>query len=255
MKSKLISPAMLKRLLAAILPLAIPVMLEADELVSASPEVIEFSCVTWDYRSSPELFYRQGNKYLPIQLSPGQRSQAYFLEGARALELFMQKESPADGGTPASADHYELAGLAPLLEGTKRMLFLIEAKKDSNGLPLQLRGMDDSVESFPAGSFRFINLTPNSLNIEFGEATHELPEGEAKVMAPDLAATGGFVPVIIKDAEGRKILENRFFAQRTGRELVVISPPAEGRTEMSLRFLSDVIPASPTPRKKASPHP
>lgn len=239
----------------AILLSATPAMLDAKEPVSASPGIFEFSCVGWDHLPSPELFYRQGNKYLPIQLSSGQRSQVYTLKDAHALELFIQKESPADGGKPDSPDHYELAGLAPLLEGTKRMLFLIEAKEDSNGLGLQLRGMDDSLESFPAGSFRFINLTPNFLMIEFGGATHELPEGEAKVVAPDLDATGGFVPVIIKDAEGRNILENRFFAQRTGRELVVISPPAEGRTEMSLKFLSDVIPASPTPRKNASPHP
>ncbi|MCX6972291.1 MAG: hypothetical protein NTV93_19375 [Verrucomicrobia bacterium] len=253
MKYRPLSPVITKLLLPAFLAILLPAtpgMLEAKE--PASPGILEFSCVTWNNLPCPDLFYRQGNKYLPIKLSPGQRSQSYPLKDARALELFIPMESPADGAKPASPDHYEMVGLAPLLEGAKRMLFLIEAKKDSNGLPLQLRGLDDSVESFPAGSFRFINLTPDLLRIEFGGATHELPQGEAKVVAPDLTAAGGFVPVIIKDAEGRKILENRFFAQPTGRELVVISPPADGRPEMSLKFLSDVIPATPTPRKKAS---
>jgi len=128
--TKLLLPAFL----AILLP-ATPGMLEAKE--PASPGILEFSCVAWDHLPCAELFYRQGNKFLPIKLSPGQRSQFY---------------------------------------------------------PL-------------------------------------------------------------KDAEGRNILENRFFAQPTGRELVVISPPAEGQTEMSLKFLSDIIPASPTPRKKASSHP
>jgi hypothetical protein len=237
----------------AILPLATSSTLEAKEKKSASPETIEFSCVAWDNLPCPELFYRQGNKYLPIKLSPGQRSQSYQLQDAHALELFIQKEKAAGGGKPASSDKYELGGLAPLLEGAKSMLFLIEVRKASNGLPLQLRGMDDSLETFPAGSFRFLNLTPDLLRIEFGGATHELPPGEMKVVTPELPAAGGFLPVTIKKEDDRNILENRFFAQRTGRELVVISPPAEGRTEISLKFLSDFIPASPPNGKKAAP--
>jgi len=255
MKSRPVSLVLSKFLLTAllaVLPLASTATLQAGEPVSATPGIREFSCIAWDNLPCPELFYRQGNRYVPIKLSPGQRSQAYPLKDAHALELFFLKERAADSGKPASSDNFELAGLAPLLPEAKRMLFLIEVRKDFNGLPLQLRGMDDSVETFPAGSFRFFNQTPNLLRIEFGGATLDVPQGEAKVVVPALTAAGGFLPVIIKDAEGRNILENRFFAQRTGRELVVISPPVEGRTEMSLKIFSDVIPASPTPPKKAS---
>ena len=241
----------------AILPLAIPAALQAEEKESPDPQTVGFSCVAWDIQPFPELFYREGKEYLPIKLSAGQRSPAYHIQDAHALELFVRKEKAASDGKSVSFDSYKLAGLAPLLEGVGRMLFLIEptneSDKYSNGLPLQLRGMDDSLETFPAGSFRFINLTPDLLRIEFGGATHDLPEGDAKILTPDLSAAGGFLPVIIKNEEGRIVLENRFFAQRTGRELVIISPPDEGRKELKVKFLSDAIPASPSPVKKAPP--
>jgi hypothetical protein len=249
-----------KRLLAAflaILPLADPVELQAADKKSTDSQPVEFSCVAWEILPFPELFYRNGKKYLPIKLSAGQRSPACRLQDAHALELFVRKEKAAGGSKSASSDSYKLAGLAPLREGTGRMLFLIEptkeSDKNSNGLPLQLRGMDDSLETFPAGSFRFINLTPDLLRIEFGGATHDLPEGGEQVLSPDFSAAGGFLPVIIKNEEGRIVLENRFFAQLTGRELVIISPPTEGRKELKVKFLSDAIPASPAPVNKTTP--
>jgi hypothetical protein len=82
--------------------------------------------------------------------------------------------------------------------------------------------------------------------------THELPQVTLKVVTPELPEAGGFLPAIIKNEEGRNVLENRFFAQRSGRELVIISPPAEGRTELVMKFLSDTIPASPPSDRKPS---
>ena len=245
-----VKPKLLLAVLLAILPLAAPATGHAKAEESASAGPLGFSCVAWGDLPCPELFYRRGNEFLPIKLSPGQRSQAYpLLIGVRVLELYIKNEKGA-GKLESSAD-FELAGLAPLPQGAKRMLFLIEAKKDANGLPLQLRGMDDSLEAFPAGSFRFINQTPNLLRAELGGTTHELPQGEMKVVTPDLPAGGGFLPVIIKNEEGRNVLESRFFAQRAERELVVIRPPAEGRMELSVKFLSDVVPSSSPPAEKA----
>lgn len=260
MNYKPLSVRIPKRFLAAvlaILPLAPPAAVQAGERESADPQTVEFSCVAWDSLPFPELFFREGKEYLPIKLTGGQRSPTYHLRDAHALEVFVRKEKAAAGGEAASSDSYKLAGLAPLLEGSIRMLFLIEPTKEtdknSSPLPLQLRGMDDSQEAFPAGSFRFINLTPDLLRVEFGGANHDLPEGGAIVLKPDLSAAGGFLPVILTNEEGRIVLENRFFAQRMGRELVIISPPDEGRKELKVKFLSDVIPASPSPAKKATP--
>ena len=237
-------------LLFALLPFITSVSIQAKGENSGDAGTVEFTCVTWDNLPYPELFYRQGSEHLPLVLSEGERSKIYPLKGAESLELFTRKDKAADAGTSNVSLEYELIGTAPLLKGVKRMLFLIEAKKDPKGLTLQLLGMDDSVKTFPAGSFRFINQTPDLLRIEFGGTTYELPPGALKVVIPKIPAAGGFLPAFIKNKEDRNLLENRFFAQHTGRELVIIKPPAGGRTELTMKFLSDTVALSPLPAKK-----
>jgi hypothetical protein len=248
----------LLRLLAvfpAILLLFVPATLEAKGKKRATPPAVEFSCFVWQDIPIPELFYRQGQQYLPVKLSPGQRSQPCPIQGADALELFQRSAKAAGKGGSVSAADYDLVGRAPLLNGTKRMLFLIEATKDSgknsNSHPFRLHGMDDSLEAFPAGSFRFVNLTPDLLRIELAGAILELPGGAQKVVTPEIPESGGFLPVVIKNETGRHLLENRLLAQRTGRELVLIAPPAGGRTDLTVKFLSDSIPASSKSGEKA----
>ncbi|MGL5016651.1 MAG: hypothetical protein ACRDBP_00835, partial [Luteolibacter sp.] len=127
---------------------------------------------------------------------------------------------------------------------------LIDEKKDAGDLPLRVLGIDDSLDSFPVGSYRFSNQTPDLLRIEFGGATHDLPAGEWKIVIPTLPEAGGFLPAIIRNEQGEILVENRFLAQRTVRELVVIGPPADGRTGLAIRFLSEIISASPPSKQK-----
>jgi hypothetical protein len=235
----------LLQLLFALFSFALPLALQAKDESPGHSGSIQFSCAVWEKPPYPELFYHHGGEYLPIEISVGQRSKAYPLNGVEALELFIRKKMPAGAAEPSAAVEYERVGKAPLLPDVKRMLFLIEAKKDANGLPLRVLGIDDSLEIFPAGSYRFFNQTPDLLRIKFGGATHDLPQGALKVVTPELPEAGGFLPVIIRDEQGRILLESRFLAQRTGRELVIIGPPAEGGTGIAIRFLSEIIPPSP----------
>ncbi|MEI8039126.1 MAG: hypothetical protein WCJ14_12120 [Verrucomicrobiota bacterium] len=234
----------------AILPLATSATVLAKGEDSGHSQAVGFSCAVWENLPFPELFYRHGTEYLPVELTAGQRSKVHPLKGVETLELFIRKAQAADATAPSAARNYNRVGMAPMLKGVKRMLFLIEAKQDSTGMPLQLLGMDDTLEAFPAGSFRFLNQTPNPLRILCAGATHELPPGALQVVTPELPKAGGFLPVIIKNEDDRKLLENRFFAQPTGRELIIIRPPAEGRTELVMKFLSDPIPASPRSSRK-----
>jgi hypothetical protein len=244
----------LLRLLCALFSCALPVTLQAKEKNPGHSGSIQFSCATWDTLPNQELFYQHGGEYLPIELSVGQRSKAYPLKGVEALELFIRKATVAGAAESNAAVEYERVGTAPLLPDAKRMLFLIDAKKDAKkdakSLPLRVLGIDDSLEIFPAGSYRFFNQTPGLLRIDFGGATHDFPPGELKIVTPVLPEAGGFLPVVIKNEQGLSLLENRFLAQRTGRELVIISPPAEGRTGIAIQSLSEIIPVSPPNVKK-----
>ena len=195
-----------------LLPFAAPLTMRAEDGDPGGAGISEFTCASLDDPPPRGLFYRQGSEHLPLELSAGQRSQAYPTKGVPVLELFIRKGDPH-----VEPGDYEKAGTAPLPEGAKRVLFLIESKEDANDLPLQLHVMDDSLEAFPAGSFRFINLTPDLLRIELGETACELPPGAVKVVFPEIPVAGGFLPAIIKDAEGRNLLENRFLSQRASR--------------------------------------
>ena len=253
MKSNLIPLMKIKMLLVILLgigPLALPAGLQAKDEEPATAEAIKFTCATWDTLPNPELFYQQSGEYLPVELAAGQRSQAYPLKGAEVFELFIRKAAVAGAAEASNLPAYEKVGVTALPEGAKRMLFLIEAKNEAKGPPLQLLAMDDSLEIFPAGSYRFLNRTPDLLRIDFGGATHDLPPSELKTVTPVLPEAGGFLPVVIKNEQGLSLFENRFLAQRTGRELVIISPPAEGRTELVIKFLSEIIPVSPPNAKK-----
>lgn len=240
----------LLRLLFALFSFALSVALQAKDESTGHSGSIQFSCAVWEKPPYPELFYHHGGEYLPIEISVGQRSNAYPLKGLEAFELFIRREMAAGAVDSNAAAEYERVGTAPLLPNAKRMLFLIAAKEDSNGLPLRVLGLDDSLEIFPAGSYRFFNQTPDLLRIEFGGATHDLPQGAWKVVTPELPEAGGFLPAIIKNEQGSILLENRFLAQRTGRELVIIGPPAKGRTEIAIQFLSEITPASPQSAQK-----
>ena len=242
----------LLRLLFALIFLALPVALQAKDGSPSHSGSIQFSCVALQKLAYPELFYHCGGGYLPIEISVGQRSKAYPFKGVEAMEWFIRKTTVAGAIDSSAPPEYERVGTAPLLPDVKRILFLIDAKRDANGLPLRVLAIDDSLETFPASCYRFLNQTPGLLRIEFGGATHDLPPGVLKVVTPELPEAGGFLPVIIKNEQGRILLENRFLAQRTVRELVIIGPPAEGLTEIAIQSISEIIPASPPSTQKPS---
>jgi hypothetical protein len=234
----------------SILPFVLPATLQAKDKDSGPAAASNFTCAVWGVQPYPELFYHQGGEFLPVELSPGQRSKVYPLKGTEVFELFIRKATVAGTADSSAPPEYEKVGVTALPEGAKRMLFLIEAKNEGQGPPLQLLAMDDSLEAFPAGSYRFLNRTPELLRIDFGGATHDLPPGELKIVTPVLPEAGGFLPVVIKNEQGLSLFENRFLAQRNGRELVIISPPTEGRTALVIKFLSEIIPVSPPNAKK-----
>ena len=114
-----------------------------------APAPMEFSCVVWKDLPYPELLYRQGKEFLPLELPPRQRSQMYLLKDQEAFELYIAKDLP--DGKPG----HELVGKAALRPGTGRMLFMIQEAADKTGLPLTVYGtgrfvigVSDGVVSF-----------------------------------------------------------------------------------------------------------
>ena len=211
--------------------------LRAEDGAAQPPAAIEFACAAWQELPYEKLFYREGKKFHPLELVPGNYSKLHPLKGAYTLELLIRKEGKEEKDEP----FYELVGLAPLVKGTDRMLFLIDASVDFHGLPLQLHGLDDSLDTFPSGAVRFINFTPNPLQVAFGEVTEVLPPGAVRIVKSQVPEEGGLVPFYLKNPEDETVYENRLFGQPAERQTVAIHPPSGEGTRLSLKFLSQRI--------------
>jgi hypothetical protein len=203
---------------------------------------VRFSCVIWKDLPYPGIFYRTNGEFRALALLARQRSETYSLEATEALELYIAKDSPS--GKPG----YELVGKAALPQGTKQLLFLLQEAPQGTKLPLRVFGMDDSLEAFPPGAFRFLNFTSHPLQVEFGGATNNLPPQEIKVVLPAIPERGGFLPFIVKDGQGHIGFQTRLFGQPRGRKMVMLVPPTKEEEKLSVLFLPQIIPV-PTPEE------
>jgi hypothetical protein len=220
--------------LAAILWVAVaPMLVCGQDTKEHAP--FQFSCVVWKDLPYPELLYRQGEEFLPLELPPRQRSQMYPLKGQEAFELYVAKDLP--DGKPG----HELVGKAALRAGTGRMLFMIQEAADKTGLPLAVYGLDDSLKEFPMGSCGFLYITNNPLQVEIAGVTDNLPPQRDKVVTPEIPKLGGFLPFFIRDAKGNIGFQTRLFGQPRGRKMVIIVPPKKESENLAVLFLPEII--------------
>lgn len=227
---------------AWILPLAAsPTPLSAQSDTGRTE--VEFCCVVWEPLPITEVFYQDGESYLPLEFSPGERSKFYPLKKAGALKLY-QKKTGAD-----DSFRYILVGRARLVPKTQRMLFVIAPIPDTTGLPLGLYGVDDSLDAFPPGTSRFFNFSTVALQVKFGGKTSKLPAGEVTVVQSNVAKSGGFIPFLIGNLKGEVVFETRLFSQPTGRDMVFIGAPATPGGRVLVKLLPQLF--SPEPPKPA----
>ena len=216
---------------------ACPALLRAQSTTEKSG--VEFSCLVWDPLPMPEVFYLDGKRYLPLEFSLGNRSQLYPLKQATDLQLYVKDAGAAGAAT------YKLIGKAPLVGETRRVLFVIYPVPDAGGLPLRIFCVDDSLDTFPAGTFKFLNFSNSALQVKFAGQITKLPAGEISVVKSNVSEKGGFMPFLVGDTNGKIVFETRLFGQPAGRDMVFIGNPAEPGGLPMVKFLTQVIPPDP----------
>lgn len=225
------------------LMVAAPSQLPAQS--AAEKSTAEFCGVVWEPLPMAAIFYRDGKSYLPLELSPGSRSQLYPLKEGNALELF-EKVTAADG-----AATYKLVGKAPLVTGARRMLFLIDHAPNATGLPLRLYGVNDALDVFPPGTLRFFNFSNAELQVKFAGQASKLTAGAMSLVKSNVPENGGFIPFLIGDPKGEVIFETRLFSQPSGRDMVFIGAPAQPGGRVLVKVLPQLI--APEPPQPARP--
>lgn len=207
------------------------------ELSAQTPKAVKsvhITCVSWGKLSFDELYYREGQDYHALELIPNRRSKVYNIKGMSGLELYVK------GLNEAGDVAYRLVGQSSWLPDSRRMLFFLV---DSNaGTSLQIMRIDDSLQAFPAGAFRFFNMSGLSLNVGFGTSVKALPAKSTQIVKPEIEYQGSFIPFLIVDNEGNKLYESRLIGYSNARKMVFIMPPAEGSKRVSVKFISQTLP-------------
>jgi hypothetical protein len=198
-----------------------------------SASTIEFSCVAWKSLDYLELFYRNGDDYINMEVPRRMRSEVYSLQALQSFELYT-RVADADG-----ASRYELVGKGMPRAGAGRMLFILEKNAPDADLPLHVRGFDDSLETCPIGAFCFVNFTGMELELHFGESVTALHTDAITVIQDAIPPAGGFIPFFLKDSEDHIVFESRLFGQPSQRKIVFIYPPKADRRKFSVQFLSE----------------
>lgn len=212
------------------------VFLPSAKVLAQQGGKIEFTCVQWGQLPFEKIFYYDGKTYQELELKGERRSDIYEMSRSQTMSLFT-RELGASGDM-----EFKLIGQTALQSGVQRYLFLIKSATSSSAeLPVQMYGMDDSLNTFPPGSFRFVNFTPVPLVVEFNGKSEPISRSGIAQVASGVSVNGGFLPCFIKLNDGRVIFESRLIAQPNGREIVFILPPGERKDRLTLKFLSQTI--------------
>lgn len=235
----------------------------SEEVQEEAPR-IGFSCLHWDEIPEEKLYYREGEHYHLIKFRHGARSELKVLEGMSDFELYGERENPQQGEMP-----YVLLGKVLIPADVRDVLFYIIPDQGEDRTVYQIITMDDSLEAFPRGVFRFVNLSGRELSVEFSGQTRHFAIGQIVEMPYKIMDGGGtFVPCVIRAAvkdeaapteneqngeqgedEAKKLPEpekilfgTRLFGQPNGREIVVMRPsPVEGSDRLKLKFYNQLI--------------
>lgn len=210
-------------------------ILSVIPLVHGKEEKSSFSCVTWDDMGFENILYRKGKKTMPLELRNGRRSELYPLNSEGTFELYI-REATANG-------ELKLIGRTTFQPGARRMLFLIAKAGPKSELPLAIRGIDDSLSTFPPGTFRFANFTKQSLKVAFGNVVEDLRPAQIQVYQARMAPNGGLMSLIVMDTTGKPIFARRLFGQPRDRSMVFITPSQTSPGELSIRILPEIVPA------------
>lgn len=197
---------------------------------------IEFACVSFSKLPSTQLYYLASDaEYLPLDVPFGTYSKSYTLRGVNALRLYVSQTSE-DG-----QKIYLQCAEGALIAGSRKMLFVVGRAEDSSRFPLQLYGLNDALNSFPSGAFRFVNFTRVPLTVSFDGKTDQVSAGSIAVIKPEPVEGGGFFPFLIQGPSGQTFFETRLYGRNLARETVFIAPPSHDPNRLTVKFLNQTV--------------
>jgi hypothetical protein len=195
----------------------------------------KISCLYWEGKPSEVLYFREGEHFRRLEFKQAQRSKGFSLRGMSNFELYRKAAQPEAGKPP-----YELLSDCKIPNAAE-ILFVVIPYERKGALLYHVHAMDDTLGTFPRGSFRFVNYTTESIQIKCGKKTQQIAPLGLWSMTGTATKNGGFIPFVLGDSNGDVIYGTRIFGQPSGRELVFIIPPAKKGGTPRVKFISQLI--------------
>ena len=213
---------------------------------SALPtKVIKCLFIHWDDNPEKELFFRMGEEYHAIKFRGGSHGGNISLKRMANFEVFRKVENPVEGESI-----YELIGETAVPDDESKVLFLVIPPDGEDGQH-RIFALNDSIEVFGRGAFRVVNLTQESISVEFLEKTQNVDVDEDIVMQTKVDKAGGLLPCVMRNPGGETIFGTRIFCQATGRDVVFLRPPLmEGRNKPRMKFVARLMGSAPVEGKE-----
>jgi len=193
-----------------------------------------FTLAVFEKVIDQQVYYRDGEELIPIKFKTGRRSEIYKLKGDHGLELFV-KEMDSEG-KPTN----KLIGKPRREVGYKNSLFLID--KSSKKGELRVFESNDGITDFPAGSFRFLNLTTQKIGIKLDGSPKVIKAGGTLTFPVKDPKNKSFVSMSLYSTRGDLLVGSRMYCQATAREFIIIYPPRHGKQKIKLNYLNQLLP-------------
>ncbi len=175
-----------------------------------------------------DLYYLNGKEVHKIEFKTRKRSQTYPTKLGKPLQLFIRNTAP-DAENP-----FILVAQSKSIIRTPRTLFFIKPAKKGSDLPLELEALNDGLDEFPKGAFRYINLTKASLVIECGGVEAVLPAYGDTVVKPNIPKNAGSMPIIVKTKKGQRILGGQTYGIPGDRKMILIKATGKAKAPIAL---------------------
>lgn len=198
-------------------------------------EELQFSCIFWEGKPSEDLYYRDGETFHLLKFRTAKRSRSFDLNRSEFFELYRKAVAPVEGMPP-----YDLLSRSRI-PTTEQVLFVVIPLERDGRIQYRIISMDDSVQAFPPGTFRFVNFSSEDLLIKCGEEIEKVLARNMCVIRPDDATDARFVPFHIGNSQGKELYGTRIYGQPSGRELIFIIPPAKEGGIPRLKFISQLM--------------
>jgi len=199
-------------------------------------KVIECSFIHWDDIPERKLYFRMGEEYHPIEFKRGKRAGMISLKRMAKFEIFRQLKDLAQGELP-----YEFLASVAVPAKINKALFVVIAPDNEDDGGHRVVVLDDSPDVFQSSTFLFVNLAGQMLNVDFAGESQDIESDKTRVMPSRVTENGGLVPFIVTDEKGQRIYENRFFCQRTARNVVFIAAPKDQRTGHRIKLWTQLL--------------